>query len=194
MKLTWVVVTLPTLFAAACMSTAPSLSFDTSAAVAGPADGHCGGRKQGTSADACKAPAETPEAGPDGGLPPAEPPYGDTMPGTEADDDDCKYHLAWSSTAVGRNKNVTFRIVVTRTIDGKPATDAKPYVEGYLDVNTPAPNTSAVANEISPGTYTIGPIQFDGPGKWTVRFHLYSGCGDARESAHGHAAFFVQVP
>jgi hypothetical protein len=58
----------------------------------------------------------------------------------------------------------------------------------------PSPSTGSTT-ETSPGVYQIGPIVFDQPGQWTVRFHLYGSCFDlAPDSPHGHAAFFVQVP
>ena len=45
------------------------------------------------------------------------------------------------------------------------------------------------------GTYKIGPIVFDKPGRWVVRFHLFGTCDDAlATSPHAHAAFFVDVP
>ena len=40
-----------------------------------------------------------------------------------------------------------------------------------------------------------GPVQFDAPGQWTVRFHLHDNCSDEpADSPHGHAAFFIGVP
>ena len=49
--------------------------------------------------------------------------------------------------------------------------------------------------ETSPGTYKIGPIVFDRPGGWVVRFHFFGSCDDYLDtSPHGHAAFFVTVP
>jgi hypothetical protein len=51
------------------------------------------------------------------------------------------------------------------------------------------------ATEAAGGKYTVGPIKFDAPGNWTVRFHFYEECSDVPEdSPHGHAAFFVHVP
>ena len=51
------------------------------------------------------------------------------------------------------------------------------------------------STEIAPGVYKVGPIKFDAAGIWTVRFHFFEECGDAREdSPHGHAAFYVKVP
>jgi hypothetical protein len=41
----------------------------------------------------------------------------------------------------------------------------------------------------------VGPIVFDQPGKWVVRFHFFENCDDlVEDSPHGHAAFYVQVP
>ena len=40
-----------------------------------------------------------------------------------------------------------------------------------------------------------GPIQFDMPGRWLIRFHVYHTCLDlVNTSPHGHAAFFLNVP
>ena len=130
------------------------------------------------------------------------PDYGPTMDDSSGDDDDCKYHVSWTSTPIGENRDVTFTVVATTKTDGKPlgsstgaGADANPLAEIYLNDTHPAPNTNQVATETTPGTYTIGPVQFDAPGNWTVRFHFYEVCSDvADDSPHGHAAFYVQVP
>jgi len=58
-----------------------------------------------------------------------------------------------------------------------------------------APNTRPITKIISPGVYSVGPVRFDQAGRWTVRFHFFETCLDAREdSPHGHAAFYVDVP
>jgi hypothetical protein len=64
-----------------------------------------------------------------------------------------------------------------------------------LDCNHPISNRPADPSpEISPGTYRVGPILFDKPGRWVVRFHFFETCFDAPDSPHGHAAFYIQVP
>jgi hypothetical protein len=120
--------------------------------------------------------------------------YGDTLFNTEGDDDDCKYHLVWSSTAVCENADVTFRVKVTAKADGSPVTGAAPSVEVFLNTTHPGQVSGQNAQETSPGNYSIGPVQFDTKGQWTVRFHLFpTGCDDPA-SPHGHAAFYVNVP
>lgn len=123
------------------------------------------------------------------------PTYGDTMNGAEADDDDCKYHLKWSSTPVCRNANVTFALSITRKSDGKPAAGADPMIEAFYPPSHLGPDTNPKATETSAGNYTIGPLVFDQAGKWTVRFHMYGDCEDTLDdSPHGHAAFYLDVP
>jgi hypothetical protein len=134
--------------------------------------------------------------------------YGMTLFNSSGDDDDCKYHLSWTSTPIGENRDVTFTVTSTYTTDGMPNPPACAncpvegldstnfYAEAYLDKTHPAPPTDeVVAGTSTPGAYTIGPVRFDAPGNWTVRFHLFELCTDiADDSPHGHAAFYVQVP
>jgi hypothetical protein len=73
------------------------------------------------------------------------------------------------------------------------ANGAYPYIEAYIG-NHAAPPTNQTFVEGPPGTYKIGPIKFDQPGNWTVRFHWNGDCLDyAPNSPHGHSAFFVDV-
>lgn len=120
--------------------------------------------------------------------------FGATMYGAEGDDDDCKYHVKWSVTPTHVREDETFTLTLTTLADGKPATGAQPDVEVFLDETHPAPGAPPKANETAPGVYSIGPIQFDASGKWTIRFHFYATCDDSESSPHGHAAFYVQVP
>ena len=175
-----------------------NLSFSSAAAVAG-ADNHCGGKTVTVDPAVCHvvAPAEDAaqtqgDAG-DGGAS-STPEYGPTQPGSEGDDDDCKYHVKWQSTSVAENADVTFQIVATVRKDSSPLAGATPYAEIYLNDMHPAPNTPVVTTETAPGTYTIGPVRFDAPGSWNVRFHFNDMCNDSETSPHGHAAFFVKVP
>jgi hypothetical protein len=165
--------------------------------VQGTADTHCSGMApQPTSQASCHVMAP-PDAGTEMGST-----YGPTMYDSEGDDDDCKYHVKWSSTPIGENRDVTFTVVATTKVDGKPlgsstgaGADANLQAEVYLDDKHPGPPTNQVATETAPGTYTIGPVRFDAAGQWTVRFHFYENCTDyASDSPHGHVAFFVQVP
>jgi len=129
---------------------------------------------------------------PDGGAPAID--YGPTMYNAAGDDDDCKYHVTWTSTPVRENTNVTFTMVLTKLADMTPAVGAKARAEVFLtDAHAAIPPPEAA--ESPAGTYKLGPIKFDTPGDWTVRFHFYEDCDDLPEdSPHGHAAFFVRVP
>jgi len=189
-------------FALACSSngTTPTNDAGSSASCAAPGgpvsgapDTHCTSARA-TDVSVCNASVD---AGPpeldDAGLPVSD--YGGTLSGTEGDDDDCKYHVSWSSTPLCENGNVTFTVKATKKTDGTALTGAGPYADIFLNDKHPAPPTDQKFVETSPGTYTIGPVAFDAPGKWTVRFHFYGNCQDVTEdSPHGHAAFFVQLP
>lgn len=148
-----------------------------------------GGAAQTVSMASCHPEAAPPDAGPPMMM------YGPTMVGSEGDDDDCKYHVKWSSTPICQNANVTFTINLAFKADGKPAQNAHPYAELVLLPSHTGPNTTIAMTEASPGVYTVGPYKFDQPGKWFVRFHFYAECEDSfDDSPHGHAAFFVNVP
>jgi hypothetical protein len=158
--------------------------------VSGAADTHCTG-------DGGKITQETHQAAcmekPDGGM--ADTVYPPTHYNAESDDDDCKYHVKWTSAGVYKNYPATFTVTLTRTVDGKVANGADTQIEAFLDDTHPAPNADTKTTETSPGIYTIGPVMFDKSGRWTVRFHFYEECYDyAEDSPHGHAAFFVDVP
>ncbi len=168
----------------------------TAAAVAGAVDSHCSG-KQVVTADPsiCHATLAEDDAGMsmgDSGSDKSD--YGDTMYNFEGDDDDCKYHLTWASTSVAQKTDVTFTLTATNKKDNSPLAGAPILAEVFLDDTHPAPNTTQATREASPGVYTVGPIQFDAAGKWTVRFHLHDECNDSETSPHGHGAFFVHVP
>lgn len=123
------------------------------------------------------------------------PDYGATLYNSEADDDDCKYHVKFTSTPVRRNENVTFTVTATTKADGQPAAGAKIIGEVFLSDTHPAPNSGQQTTEKAGGVYDVGPIKFDAQGRWTVRFHLHEDCQDSTEdSPHGHVAFFIDVP
>ncbi len=180
----------------------PAVSTTTAAAVAGPADTHCGTKVQTVSAASCKAvtakrrtrePQDS-DAG-DAGTGQGEDQYPATMYNSEGDDDDCKYHVTWASSSVAQNADVTFSVTAKKKSDGTPVTGAAPRLEVFLTDTHPAPNTVQVPTETAPGAYTVGPIRFDAKGAWTVRFHLNEDCSDLQDdSPHGHAAFYVTVP
>lgn len=185
-------------FFAGCTSKTDPPTGTAGGAVIGAADTHCAAKAfQATVQASCHPPAVdagTMDAGPeDAGPPKSE--YGETLFNTEGDDDDCKYHVSWSSTPIRQKTDVTFTVVAATKTDKMPATKGASYTEIFLNETHPAPNTKVTTTETSPGTYSIAPVQFDAPGKWTVRFHFFGDCEDLNEdSPHGHAAFFVNVP
>jgi len=171
--------------------------------VSGTKDNHCGTTTQAVNKASCNPPSG--DAGTDaasdapmdmGTTDGGEEPYPPTMFNDEGDDDDCKYHVKWSSASIHPNEDDSFTVVLTTKSDGKAAAGVPVRVEAFLSDTHPAPNTAQTSKETStPGTYTVGPIRFDASGKWTVRFHFHEDCVDLLEdSPHGHAAFFVNVP
>jgi hypothetical protein len=181
------------------------------AATPGPADDHCatgapdGGPVVEEVTQGCKLDAAPP--GDDGGL---TCPYGTTNYGMEADDDDCKYHVAWTSTPICETPGASyFTIHATYKSNRMPLTGAAPTVEVFVtsppdcgaglpvcDTCTPHPGPMYAVHlvESSPaGTY-VAPVEFDQPGIWTLRFHFFDGCDDTPNTLHGHVAFHVTVP
>jgi hypothetical protein len=125
------------------------------------------------------------------------------MSGTEGDDDDCKYHVSYEVSPLCENNGTYFVVKASYlTRNGAPLTGASTLAEICLNDTHPGPNLDErppvgqqQVVEGPPGTYTVGPVQFDAPGKWTVRFHFNEFCCDVADSSpHGHAAFFVNVP
>lgn len=186
------------LLAVAASLLACSSSKNYGGPVFGAVDNHCfqladGGFPGGpmfaqpTSAASCH-----PDGGGDGGVAS----YGDTRFNSGGNDDDCKYLLTWSVTPVAQQEDVTFTVAVVNAVDGTPATGAYTYAEVYLAAqNHLSPSVNPPVAENSPGVYTVGPVLFDQPGQWTVRFHFYEDCLDLLpDSPHGHAAYFVNVP
>jgi hypothetical protein len=137
-------------------------------------------------------------SGDDGGAPAddagAMSDYGDTLYNASGFDDDCKYAVSWTATPIRVGAGVTFTVSVMRLTDMKPAECASTRAEVFLTDTHPVASPSAPPPESPPGTYAVGPIKFDEPGIWTVRFHFYETCVDTPDSPHGHAAFFVNVP
>ena len=189
---------------AACSSNgaSPDAGSDagSSGAVAGPADVHCAGAAQPINQADCHLTGL-----PDGGA--GNSAYGATLYNSSGDDDDCKYHLDWSATPIAESQGVTFTLAATYKATGAPdppacggcavqgLTTQNTLAEVFLSATHPAPNSAQVVTALPDGSYTLGPILFDAPGKWTVRFHLDELCSDvAPDSPHGHAAFYVDVP
>ena len=167
-------------------------SGPTGGPVAGAADTHCvapdgGAIVQPIDLAVCNARLA------DGGIVPTD--YGAARYNAESDDDDCKYHVKFTNTAIRENTDVTFTLTATIKADGGVAASANLNPEVFLNDTHPAPNSGRKTTEGPAGTYTMGPIRFDAPGQWTVRFHLHEECTDVEESSpHGHAAFFIAVP
>ena len=204
-------------------------TFDVTAAVSGPKDDHCTGQPVGVSDPSACTTAETSDAAGAAGAAPDntalaadggaanggasaasdcnlthDADYGDTLYNSEGDDDDCKYQLAWTSTSVALNQDVTFKVTASSKKDSSPleglttGTRALSRVELYIPCDAthipPAVDFKPTIAETAPGVYTAGPFRFDKPGRWVVRFHFYEQCLDQADSPHGHAAFFVDVP
>ena len=168
-----------------------------SGVVSGAKDEHCGAKKQVTTQAACSPDAghshDTDAMAMDDAGAMSE--YGATLYNDEGDDDECKYHVKWTASPVAQGKDVTFTVVATNKSDGSALKAAPIRAEVFLDDTHPGPNTNQTSKEsATAGTYTVGPIRFDKPGKWTVRFHFFEDCADGEESPHGHVAFYVQVP
>jgi hypothetical protein len=157
-------------------------------------EGDAGAGDAAAGADAGKEQDLCGENGPD---------YGATMYGTEGNDDDCKYHTSYTATPICENDGVYFVVTANYlTRGGAPLTEACTYAELCLNnthvpppANSRPPSGNQQVVEGPPGTYTVGPLVFDAPGRWTVRFHFNEICCDVvADSPHGHAAYFVDVP
>lgn len=139
------------------------------------------------------------------------PEYGPTNYNTGANDDDCKYQVAWWSTPIQFNQQVWFFVQNNYTADGTPLTTntltgapVAPNVIAEIEDDSgsglPPPNAgSAVTTEIQPGLFQIGPFLMNSPshlhGTWQVRFHFNENCINSWDSSpHGHAAFYFTVP
>jgi hypothetical protein len=175
-------------------------------AVAGAADMHCvspDGGQIAKSVGACLTDTggtdaghvhDTDAAAPDSGGG-ATSDFGETMFNAAGDDDDCKYHISWTSTPVRLDNDVTFTVHITRLDNGLAVTGADIQIEAFLTAIHPTPSVNIATTELGGGSYNVGPVRFDQAGMWTVRFHIDEMCSDAPEdSPHGHAAFFVGVP
>jgi hypothetical protein len=206
-------------FGLACSSSdAPSPSGAVGGPVLGAEDAHCAGQERVT-VDPATCHASTSE-GSEGGAPGGDEAngaggsdcnqthdaeYGDTLPNSAGDDDDCKYHVSWTSTPIRLNQNVTFTVSTRDLATGQPLETLAgeqqlplSRVEVYQPCEPnrlgPVQNANAEFTETAPGVYEGGPIRFDQSGRWVVRFHFYEECNDGEASPHGHVAFFVDVP
>jgi hypothetical protein len=191
--------------ATGCGSSAPAGPAGSS--VPDAADQHCGvnGALAPTKVGTCVMPAAAGDdggsnAGDDGGddaspgVPSTD--YGPTLYNQDGYDDDCKYHVSFTSTPIRQNTDVTFTVTVASLDPAGPATGAKVYADVFLTPAHPAPLSDTKTTETpGAGIYAVGPVVFNASGRWTVRFHLNEMCSDLpADSPHGHAAFYVDVP
>jgi len=162
--------------------------------VSGLADAHCAGVTPIAVNQASCHPAVTTT---DPGTTTEEAPV---LYNAEGDDDDCKYHVAFTSTPVRLNQDVTFDVTATLLASpGTAATGANIDIEAYV-----ADNQFHVLGDLPPaapesptgsGHYKVTPVKFDASGRWVLRFHLYEQCSDlTADSPHGHVAFYIDVP
>jgi hypothetical protein len=188
----------------ACSSTSGTTVVDGGAGIVpGEADNHCVGMEpivvnqascHATATDAGTSSDDGGASDDGGGM--------EQLPvhfGSEADDDDCKYHASFTTTPVLVNANVTFNVTVTHLSGGAPATNADVVLEAYLADNLfhviPNNGTKTTETPSGSGKYVMKPIKFDQSGRWVVRFHFYETCDDILEdSPHGHVAFYYDVP
>lgn len=178
---------------------------------AGPPDTHCGSTVLVADQASCFGSPDDAGPEPDAGVADdagtgPECDYGDTLFGMEGDDDDCKYHLRWTSSPICEGEpGVTFTVVATHKIDGSPVTGAQMHAETFVSIDAPCddalgsghtgPGSEVALTEstTTPGTY-VGNVAFDQAGQWTIRFHLFDLCVDEPASPHGHVAFRLTVP
>jgi hypothetical protein len=157
---------------------------------AGAADMHCQGQApQPVSEASCHVTDAGATGGGDGGTPPDTCDYGATMFGTEGDDDDCKYHVVWSSTPLCEGAaGVQFTVKITSLVNNAPVTGIPMGVvpEVFIptdpnaacdDMSThPSPSApNLVETPANSGTY-VGNVVFDAAGQWTIRFHIHEEC------------------
>src|SRR5580693_8825611 len=102
----------------------PAMCANPGQATPGPADNHCQGQPvQVVNPASCHPDAGADDAGGDAG-PVDTCEFGDTMFGMEGDDDDCKYHVSWTSTPICEGAaGVIFTATVTNLTDNSPVAD-----------------------------------------------------------------------
>jgi hypothetical protein len=163
--------------------------------VSGPADTHCtdeAGMAVVQSIGSCQTGADVAaQAGEDDELEE----FG-VFYGSQAYDDGCKYRVSFTHSCIERDRPVTFDVTLLRNSDGMPASGAMPNtVEAYMEDGHISPSNRFTGPERPAGQYAIGPVEFDRPGRWVVRFHFFETCSDIPpDSPHGHTAFYIDVP
>lgn len=156
-----------------------------------PACNYLGGAVSGAPDTHCKDTTHTVSACVSGATTADIKSFGDTNFGTQADDDDCKYHLTYSYSPIQQKKNVTFALHLTNKADGSEVSGAAPLIEAYIANHSITQKGDPT--ETAPGHYTTAPIMFDTAGTWTVRFHFFESCAIGADSPHGHAAFYIRI-
>src|SRR5437764_15050824 len=128
------------LLGVACKDNGPS--GPTGGPVMGALDTHCKDADGGVNATVVgmcvtgSVPVDAAAPDPDGGAPTSD--YGETLFNAEGDDDDCKYHVKWTATAIRQNTGVNFEVTLTKLADGTPATGAGVRAEIFLTDTHPA--------------------------------------------------------
>jgi hypothetical protein len=132
------------------------------------------------------------DAPPDGAAPNASA-FADE-PLLDLDDDECKFRMSVRRLC-SSDGTISFLITGANLIDGLPATGAAPYIDAALGLTYLAPNSHPLTVEVSPGTYTIGPVLLDRSGLWTMILHFYARCMQTDPtSPHAHGTFTMSVP
>jgi hypothetical protein len=173
-------------------------------ATEGVADTHCALSDGGSRVQTIDFPQCGADAGPDAGSRAC--PYGETAFGHEADDEDCKYHIKWTSDPVcnatldarGYVIGTQFTLTVTNRADNSPLSRAAKLT---VDASRTSPAGAGCDDSALPsfqlgatdGTYA-GNIEFDQAGQWTIRVQIDDNCVNLPASPYGHVAFRVTVP
>jgi hypothetical protein len=178
---------------AICTSFAGASSFAGTGGTGGESTAASGGANAGTGGIDCN---QSHDAG-----------YGDNLYDSAGDDDDCKYHVSWTSTPVQKGKPFTLTITATSKATGEPlvhiaAQDpGKPAlsrIEPFMPCQpshlAPTADYEAPVTELGPGKFSVGPVVFDESGRWVIRYHFYEECFNNVTTPHAHIAFFVNVP
>ena len=134
--------------------------------------------------------------------------YGDPLYNDSGDDDECKYHMSWTSTPIQKNQPFTVMVKATNLQTGaplanlpdqEPGTVALSRIEPFVPCDpVHLPPTSTLegqhVTETGPGEFSVGPLVFDESARWEMRFHFYGDCFNNSATPHAHIAFFVDVP
>jgi hypothetical protein len=112
----------------------------------------------------------------------------------EVDDAECKYHVSLQAICDGSARQLAFLADVTKRDEGTRASQAAPWLDAIQGNTHPAPNATRDYEELQPGVYRFGPIQFDRPGTWSLEMHVYGLCPSSPLSPHGHVYLEADIP